>query len=135
MNAPTLYFLRITERHSPSKEGEVNYEVWEQHMCQEKGCFKTQPEVVAFCFRKSEVEELIEDWKVNPPLNGELADVEWEHLPMIPELEDVTSIDAHGVYHNLTELALTMAELGGLKPYKLVNEFGDFAGYTFEVVE
>ena len=86
-------------------------------------------------FKKSEVEALIEDWRINPPLNGELADVEWEQLPGIPELEDITSIDAHGVYHNLTEVVLTMAELSGLKPYKLVNEFGDFAGYTFEVVE
>ena len=135
MNAPTLYFLTVNERHSPCGEGKINYEVWEQHKCQEKGCFKTQPEFVKLCFTKNEVESLIKDWKCNPPLNGELADVEWIHAPMIPELEDLASIKAHGVYHNLTELALTMAELGGLKPYKLVNEFGDFAGYTFEVVE
>ena len=61
--------------------------------------------------------------------------MEWEHAEQIPQLEDVTSVNAHGVYHNLTELVLAICELSALKPYELVNEFGDFAGYTFEVVE
>ena len=133
--APTLYFLRIHEVHVPSREGEVNYEVWEQHMCQEPGCFKSQPQLVSFCFKKEEVEALIEDWKINPPLAGKLEDVEWEHIETIPQIEDITSVEAHGVYHNLTELVLAISELSSLKPYKVVNEFGDFAGYTFEVVE
>jgi len=139
MQAPTLYFLKVTEVYNPSKGNQPEdctfYEVWEQHQCQEKGCFKTEPTLVGFKFKQSEVEALIEDWRVNPPLNGVLADVEWEHLPSIPLLEDITSIDAHGVYHNLTELVLAIAELSSLKVYECTNELGDFAGYTFEVVE
>ena len=134
MNAPTLYFLTVTERWSSGPENR-SYEIWEQHMCQEKGCFKTQPEFVDLAFSKSRVKEIIADWKLNPPLNGKLEDVEWESIGGVEQVEDVKTIDARGVYYNMEEMLMAICELSGFKPYEVLNDKGEFAGYTFEVVE
>lgn len=132
MNAPTLYFLKVTQRVNGG------YEIWETHCGQEPGCVSTQPEFVDFVETKSEVKAIIDDWTVNPPLNGVLEDVDWNELPELPELNksDFNDIRYHGEYYNLTDLVLAIAELSGIKPYRIVDDKdGRFSGYTFEVVE
>lgn len=130
MNAPTLYFLQVTERITGG------YEIWESHCGQEHGCVSTQPEFVDFVQTKSEVQAIIDDWRVNPPLNGVLEDVDWKELPRLPDInqEDITD-DFCGRYSDYPELVLSMAELSGLKAYRVVTDDNRFLGFTFEVVE
>ena len=130
MLAPTLYFLKVTERITGG------YEVWEQHTCQEKGCVKTQPEFVDYVPTKEKCQAVIDDWRVNPPLNGVLDDVEWEELPQLPEInaKDVTD-DFCGTYSDYPEMILAMCELSGLKAYRVVDDDGRLKTFTFEVVE
>ena len=130
MNAPTLYFLKVTERISGG------YEIWESHCGQEKGCVVTDPQFVDFVQTKKEVQSIIDDWRVNPPLNGVLEDVDWKELPRLPDInqEDITD-DFCGIYSDYPELVLSMAELSGLKAYCIVTDDNRFLGFTFEVVE
>ena len=130
MTAPTLYFLKVTERING------HYEIWEQHMCQERGCVKTEPEFIELAKTKTEVKAIIDDWRINPPLNGVLAEVEWEELPKLPAIDDTdVTNDFCGEYSDLTELCLAMAELSNLKPYRVMSDDGRLLHYTFEVVE
>ena len=130
MNAPTLYFLKVTERISGG------YEIWESHCGQEKGCVVTDPQFVDFVQTKSEVQAIIDDWKVNPPLNGVLDDVDWEEQPKLPVIyEDDVTDEFCGTYSDYPEMILAMAELSGLKAYRVISDDGRFLRYTFEVVE
>ena len=130
MNAPTLYFLKVTERSTGG------YEIWESHRCQEKGCVNTEPQFVDFVNTKPEVQAIIDDWRLNPPLSGVLEDVDWEELPHLPDInvKDVTD-DFCGTYSDITEMVLAMAELSNLKPYRVMSDEGKLLRYTFEVVE
>jgi hypothetical protein len=103
-------------------------------MCQEIGCVKTEPEHLDILFSMEQVDEFIEDFEKNL-LNGVLEGIDWIKLPEIPRIQNSTDVDSHGIYHNLTEMVLAICELSGLKPYEIVHEDGQFAGYTFEVVE
>ena len=130
--APTLFFLKVTQR----RDG--GYEIWEHHTGQEKGCFPTEPEFVDFVYTKEEAKAIVDDWRINPPLNGVLEDVDWDELPELPELDksDFNDIRYHGEYSDLVDLVLAMSELSGLKPYRIVDDHdGSFRGYTFEVIE
>ena len=128
MNAPTLYFLSVTERLTSG------YEIWEQHMGQCKGCVKTSPEFVDFVQTKQEVQAIIDDWKLNPPLGGVLEDVNWEEQPKLPE-KHMDDIDDCGRYSDYPEMILAMCELSGLKAYRAVDDDGKLKYFTFEVVE
>lgn len=128
--SPTLYFLKVTERITGG------YEIWETHMCQEKGCFQTEPQFVDFKETKHEVYALIDDWEVNPPLNGKLESVEWKEQPKLPEIniKDVTD-NFCGNYADYPEMILAMCELSGLKAYHVVDDNGRLKTFTFEVKE
>lgn len=129
MSAPTLYFLEISQR--PTGE----YEVWERHRCQERGCVFTDYQFVDLVQTKSQVQAIIDDWRINPPLDGVLEDVSWEELPQLEDIdiEDVTD-DFCGTYSDYPEMINSICELSGLKAYRIVRD-GEFRGYTFEVVE
>lgn len=131
MSAPTLYFLEV-------RNVEHGYEIWETHTGQCKGCVPTDPEFVSFHTRKTDVENEIHRWRVNPPLGARLEDVDWDEQPSIPEVQSVSDVPVDnrcGVYYDLIELVLAMGELSNLKPYKIIREDGTFAGYTMELVE
>jgi hypothetical protein len=131
MSSPTLYFLTVEERWGA--EGTL-YFISEQHMCQERGCVKTEPEHLTICFSEHSTKEYIKCFE-SDLIEGVVEGVEWFKLPVIPRITDVLEVDAHGVYSNLTEMVLAICELSQLKPYEIVREDGQFAGYTFEVVE
>jgi hypothetical protein len=129
MNAPTLYFLTVTERLTGG------YEIWEQHTGQCKGCVTTQPEFVDFVQTKPEVQAIIDDWRINPPANGVLDSVDWNELPRLPDkhIDDIK--DNCGEYSAYPEMVLAMCELSGLKAYRVVDDDGKLQYFTFEVVE
>lgn len=132
MAAPTLYFLKVTQR----KNG--GYEIWETHCGQEKGCIVTDPQFIDFVQTKNEVKAIINDWETNPPLDGVLDNVDWEELPELPELNrtDFNDIRYNGEYYDLVDLVLAISELSGIKPYRVVDDNdGRFLKYTFEVVK
>ena len=128
MNAPTLYFLNITESYLGG------FEIWEQHKCQEKGCFKTEPELVDFKETEDEVRAFIADFE-NKLLEGKLEDVEWNFKSRLPviDIEEMND-DFCGTYTDYPEMILAMAELSCLKPYRVIQD-GRLKCYTFEVVE
>lgn len=130
MQAPTLYFLTVTERVTGG------YEIWEHHCCQERGCVSTQEELVDFVQTKQEVQAIIDDWRVNPPVGGVLEDVDWNELPKLPEIhvDDVTD-NFCGNYTDYPEMILAMCELSGLKAYRIVDDNGGLKSFSFEVVE
>ena len=128
MNAPTLYFLSVYQRET----GE--YEIWERHCGQEKGCVPSDDQFVDLVNTKSEVQAIIDDWRINPPLNGVLESVNWNELPQLEDI-DITDIDkCCGVYSDYPEMIKAICELSGMKAYRIVRD-GEFRGYTFEVVE
>jgi len=130
MTAPTLYFLKITERIVG------DYEIWESHMCQEKGCFQTEPQFVTLARNEDEAKAIIHDWRVNPPLNGQLQEVEWEHRPRLPEIhEDNVRDDFCGTYSDVYDMVIAICELSNIKAYTVVDDDGRALRYTFEVVE
>ena len=130
MQAPTLFFLKVTERITGG------YEIWEQHTGQCKGCVMTEPEFIDFVQTKSEVQAIIDDWKLNPPLNGVLEGVDWKEQPNLPEIHvDDVSDDFCGEYSDYPEMILAMAELSGMKAYRVVDDNGGLLSFTFEVVE
>ena len=132
MSAPTLYFLEVKEHWSVN--GTI-FIISEQHMCQEKGCIKTEPEHLSICFSEEDAQNYIDEVEANL-LEGIVDGVTWIKLPVIPRIESATDLDSNcGVYHNLTEMVLAICELSNLKPYEIVRPDGVFAGYTFEVVE
>ena len=129
MNAPTLYFLNVQERLTGG------YEIYEQHTGQCKGCVKTNPEFVDFVQTKQEVQAIIDDWKLNPPFNGILEDVDWEELPKLPE-KHIDDIENNcGKFRDYPEMILAMCELSGLKAYNVVDDDGRLQYFTFEVDE
>lgn len=125
--APTLYFLNVTEKIIGG------YEIWETHMCQEKGCIMTEPHFVDFVRTKQDAQAVIDDWRVNPPLGGILKEVEWNEQPKLPEINVNDINDDCGHYSDYPEMILAMAELSGLKPYKVVDDAGRILYFTFEV--
>ena len=130
MSAPTLYFLKVTERITGT------YEIWEQHMCQEKGCVKTEPNFVDYARTKSEALAIVNDWEINPPLNSIVEDVEWEERPNLPDInESNVTDDFCGTYSDLIEMVLSICELSNIKAYRVVSDDGKLLRYTFEVVE
>lgn len=129
MNSKTLYSLIVTEKINGG------YEVWETHTCQEKGCIQTQPALINFVQTKEEVQAIIDDWKLNPPLNGVLSDVEWEEQPKLPTIHQDDADTTHGTYADYPELILAICELSGLKPYRVIDDTGRLQYFTFEVVE
>ena len=131
MSSPTLYFLTVEEHWGVDTN---HYFISEQHQGQELGCIKTEPEHLTIVFSEKEAEEYINEYE-KELLNGVIAGVDWIKLPVIPRIEDVREVEAHGVYANLTEMALAICELSNLKPYEIVHEDGRFGGYTFEVIE
>ena len=130
MTAPTLYFLTVTERLTGG------FEIWEHHTGQEKGCVPTDPQFVDFVRTEEEALTIVNDWELNPPLNGVVEDVDWEKRPSLPRIhqDDVTD-DFCGTYTDLTEMVLSMAELSGIKAYGVEDDDGRLLRYTFEVVE
>ena len=87
------------------------------------------------CLTEQEANKYIDEFESNL-LEGIVDGVTWIKLPVIPRIETVTDLKSNGgVYHNLTEMMLAVCELSGLKPYEIVRPDGQFAGYTFEVVE
>lgn len=129
MQAPTLYFLKVTERITGG------YEIWEHHTGQERGCVPTDPQFVDFVQTKEQVQAIIDDWKLNPPIDGVLDDVDWEELPKLPEVHEEDIENDCGRYSDYPEMILAMAELSGLKPYNVVDDDGRLRYFTFEVVE
>lgn len=134
MSSSTLYFLTVTEEWAASSEGKI-YLISERHMCQEKGCVKSDKQHLKICFSEQEVNVYLKKFK-NSLLEGILESVEWEPLPDIPEITNLDDFkQICGVYNNLTEMVLAMSELSGFKVYKIINDDGCFAGYTMELVE
>lgn len=129
MTAPTLYFLDVQERITGG------YEIWETHCGQEQGCVVTDPQFVDFVQTKPEVQAIIDDWRLNPPLGGKLEDVNWNELPNLPEKNLNEISDNYGEYSDYPEMILAMAELSGLKPYRVIDDDGRLRYFTFEVVE
>ncbi len=129
MLAPTLYFLKVTERQTGG------YEIWERHTGQEKGCIPSDDEFVDFVQTKQEVQAIIDDWRINPPLGGVLEDVDWEELPTLPEINVNDLKNDCGHYSDYPEMILAMAELSGLKPYRVTADDGRLLYFTFEVDE
>ena len=127
MNSKTLYSLIITERINGG------YEVWETHTCQKKGCIQTQPALIDFVKTKEEVQSIIDDWRINPPLNGILSNVEWEEQPKLPTIHEEDITDDCGVYTDYPEMILAMCELSGLKAYRVIDDNGKLKHFTFEV--
>ena len=130
MTAPTLYFLKVTERITGG------FEIWEQHMCQEKGCFKTEPKFIDFVRTEDEALTIVNDWELNPPLGGVVKDVDWEKRPRLPDIhkDDVTD-DFCGTYSDMVEMVLSICELSNIKAYRVIDDDGKLLTYTFEVVE
>ena len=131
MNAPTLYFLKCTQRST----GE--YEIWEQHMCQEKGCIKTEPQFVDLRPNYGTAKAFVDAWITFPPLGGKVENVEWEHHFKFEKIDinDFSDDKFCGTYSDLRDMIVAMSELSNLKPYSIINEKCNLQGYTFEVVE
>lgn len=130
MTAPTLYFLKVTERITGG------YEIWEHHTGQCKGCVPTDPEFVDFVQTKDEALAIVNDWEINPPCGGVVEDVDWEERPRLPDiLEDEVTDDFCGTYSDLIDMVLSICELSNIKAYNVVSEDGRLLRYTFEVVE
>ena len=126
MNAPTLYFLTVYERITGG------YEVWEQHMCQEKGCIKTQPEFVEYVSTAEEAKAIIAEFGSH----YKVEDVDWIELPKLPTIhEDDVTDDFCGTYADYPEMILAMCELSGLKAYRVMSDDGRLLRFTFEVEE
>ena len=66
MSLPTIYFLTV-------KECPREWAIFEQHRCQEKGCFWTEPQLLGWFETKEEAVECAENWK---PLEGIVKDIE-----------------------------------------------------------
>lgn len=126
--APTLYFLDIKQTYR-------GYEIWETHCGQEQGCVSTQPEFVDFVHTKSEVQAIVDDWRVNPPCGGKLDDVNWDELPTLPEINKDDLKNPCGRYSDYPEMVLAICELSGIKAYRVVDDEGRLQYFTFEVVE
>jgi hypothetical protein len=126
--SPTLYILDVTERRTGG------YEIWESHCGQEKGCISTEPEFVDFVQTKEEVQGIIDDWKINPPIDGVLDMVNWEEQPRLPEknIKEVTDKFC-GRYSDYPEMIIAMCELSGLKAYRVVADDGSLRYFSFEV--
>ena len=129
MVAPTLYFLKVTERLTGG------YEIWEHHTGQEQGCVSTDPEFVDFVDTKEEVQAIIDDWKTNPPCGGVLDDVDWDEIPQLPEI-DIENVNDNfcGEFSDYPEMILAMCELSGLKAYRVMKD-NHLRYFSFEVVE
>ena len=56
MNLPTLYFLTVEDCGD-------EWAIFEQHMCQEKGCFKTDEQLVGWFETKEEAIECAETYE------------------------------------------------------------------------
>jgi hypothetical protein len=128
MSAPTLYFLEVKERLT------YGYDIYETHCGQEKGCVSTEPQHIDFVKTKEEVQAIIDDWKINPPLDGILEGVVWIEVPRLPTINtsDVTD-NFCGEYTDYPEIILAMAELSGMKAYRAVADDGSLRFFTFEV--
>lgn len=132
MNSSTLYFLTCSER--PTGE----YEIWGQHMHQEKGCIKTEPEFITLKPNYGTAKAFVDAWITFPPAGGVVEDVKWEHYSKFDEvsLEEVNDSDRFcGTYSDLRDLVVAMSELSNLKVSSVINEKGNLQCYTFEVVE
>lgn len=57
---PTLYFLTV--RKCPY-DGDLEWAVFERHMCQEKGCIKTDEELVGWFETKEEAITCAENYQ------------------------------------------------------------------------
>jgi len=68
---PTLYYLIFKDN------GLGDYDVYEQHTCQEKGCFKTNEEYITVCL-PGKIEKFIEDFQDNL-VEGKVDGVEVDH--------------------------------------------------------
>ena len=68
MNAPTLYFLKVTERVIGG------YEIWEQHQCQEKGCFWTDERYTGNTCLVGHIDEFVNEYE-NQILEGIIDEV------------------------------------------------------------
>lgn len=130
MTAPTLYFLTVTERLTGG------FEIWEHHTGQCKGCVPTDPQFVDFVRTEEEALTIVNDWELNPPLNGVVEDVDWEKRPSLPDIhqDDVTE-DFCGTYSDMVEMVLSICELSNIKAYRVIDDDGKVLHYTFEVVE
>jgi hypothetical protein len=73
MTAPTLYRLIF-------KRNDINeYDVYEQHRCQEKGCFWTDEEYTGNTCIPGKVEEFIKEYQDNL-LEGIIDEVEIKYI-------------------------------------------------------
>jgi len=71
MTAPTLYRLIF-------KRNDINeYDVYEQHRCQEKGCFWTDPEYTGNTCLPGHIDEFVDEYQDNL-LEGIIDEVEVE---------------------------------------------------------
>ena len=134
MTLPTLYFLTV-------KWYRYTYEIYEQHQCQEKGCFKTDEELIHTVdirsgnIRKAqdEVSKFIEDFKKDHVH----VHVEWLE-PHFQNYEQITVIkvpEADATLYGAEEMIETLAQLGGFKVTKYLDDEGYFLGYAMEVAE
>lgn len=69
MFLPTLYFLTI--RYC----GNGDWGIFEQHQCQEKGCFKTDEKLIGWGETKEQALELAKEWR---PFEGIVEAIEVE---------------------------------------------------------
>lgn len=72
MTAPTLYFLSF-EKNCCNE-----YDVYESHRCQEKGCVLTEERYVTTCL-PGKIEEFVENFQDNL-VEGIVAGVEVEYI-------------------------------------------------------
>ena len=128
MNLPTIYFLTV-------EDCTEEWAIFETHQCQEKGCFRTEPRLIGWFETKEEALNCARNWK---PLEGIVQSIEviCDDLPTLPEINasNVTD-DFCGTYSDYPEMILAMAELSGMKAYKVVDDNGRILSFTFEVVE
>lgn len=75
MNAPTLYRLIFKNNHCGEHP---DYDVYEQHRCQEKGCFWTDKEYTGNVCLPGKIDEFIEEYQENL-LNGIVDEVIIDH--------------------------------------------------------
>ena len=71
MTLPTLYFLTVEDCGD-------EWAIFEQHMCQEKGCFKTDKELVGWFETKAEALHCCADYENKHLLDGIVVSIEVE---------------------------------------------------------
>ena len=71
MSLPTLYFLTV-------KLCNDEWAIFEEHCCQERGCFKTNPKLIGWFETKTEALHCCADYEDKHLIEGKVISIEVE---------------------------------------------------------